>query len=87
LCSEVLKVDKGLIEGKCRIPGTFLNNGYYYVSMHFLNRDQDTMYEFTASVAFDVSDYRNAKRPFGKWDGAVRPDFPVELSQVSFEAP
>jgi hypothetical protein len=55
--------------------------------MHFLNRDQDTMYEFTASVAFDVVDYRNAKRPYGKWDGAVRPDFPVELSQVSFEAP
>ncbi|MEQ1624045.1 MAG: ABC transporter ATP-binding protein [Sediminibacterium sp.] len=87
LCSEVLEVEKGLVDGKCRIPGTFLNNGYYYVSMSFLNREQETIYEFAASVAFDVIDYRNAKRPLGKWDGAVRPDFPVELSQVSFNTP
>ncbi len=87
LCSEVLEVEKGLVDGKCRIPGTFLNNGYYYVSMSFLNREHETIYEFAASVAFDVIDYRNAKRPYGKWDGAVRPDFPVELSQVSFNMP
>lgn len=87
LCSEEVKVEKGLVDGKCRIPGSFLNNGYYYISMIFLNGDQETMYEFAASVAFDVIDYRNAKRPYGKWDGAVRPDFPVELSQVSFNEP
>jgi len=87
LCSEEVKIEKGLVDGRCRIPGSFLNNGYYYISMQFLNGNQETMYEFAASVAFDIIDYRNAKRPFGKWDGAVRPDFPVELSQVSFDAP
>jgi lipopolysaccharide transport system ATP-binding protein len=70
----------GLIEGKCTIPGNFLNDGSYYISLVFVKDTTNPLYHFEACLSFDVEDYRKDTAWYGKWQGAVRPAFPVTLT-------
>ena len=75
LCSE------GLVEGECTIPGNFLNDGSYFISL-FVAKDTSTkLFLFEECLAFDVEDYRGDIQWYGKWQGAVRPKFPFRLEQ------
>jgi len=77
--------NKGLIEGECTIPGNFLNDGSYFVSI-VINRDTSIqMYYFEECIAFDLEDYRGEIKWYGKWIGAVRPRFPFKIEQTSFK--
>jgi len=69
----------GLIEGVCHIPGHFLNDGSYYVSIAFMKNFATRLYCFESCLSFDVEDYRENSDWYGKWNGQVRPDFPVVL--------
>lgn len=80
VCSEGAMYTNGLIEGKCTIPGNFLNDGSYYISLVFVKDTTNPLYHFEACLSFDVEDYRKDTAWYGKWQGAVRPAFPVTLT-------
>ena len=70
----------GLVQGACVIPGRFLNDGSYYMSIVFVNNTTSRLFYFESCVSFEVADYRENTAWYGKWIGHVRPDFPVTLS-------
>lgn len=71
----------GIIEGECIIPGNFLNDGSYYLSIIFVKDTSEVLYYYEESIYFDVEDYRENMNWYGKWIGTVRPQFPVTLRQ------
>jgi lipopolysaccharide transport system ATP-binding protein len=77
ICSDAQKFDNGLFEGSCDIPGNFLNDGSYYISIVFVKNSTTRLFYFEACLAFEVEDYRSNTEWFGKWLGYVRPSFPV----------
>jgi lipopolysaccharide transport system ATP-binding protein len=77
--SEKKKLPGGLISGDCHIPGHFLNDGSYFISIAFLKNFATRLFYFESCLSFDVEDYRENSDWFGKWSGHVRPDFPVTL--------
>ena len=77
--SPVIDVQQGIISGSVHIPGNFLNNGYYYISISFLDKKGTSIFEFPASVAVDIADYRENASSFDNWIGAIRPQFKVNL--------
>jgi len=79
IASPNAKFKKGLIGGQCKIPGNFLNDGAYYMSIVFVKNITQRMYYFESCLSFDVEDYRENAGWYGKWLGYVRPDFPVVL--------
>ncbi len=74
--------DKGLIAGECSIPGNFLNDGSYFISLIIVKDTSVQLYYFEDCMSFDVEDYRGDIKWFGKWMGAVRPSFPFRVEQV-----
>jgi lipopolysaccharide transport system ATP-binding protein len=75
-------LSEGIINGTCTIPGNFLNDGHYYISLVFLSNGSKELFEFSEILVFDVADYREDKTSFRKWKGAVRPHFPVLLKDT-----
>lgn len=81
VASEPHRYNNGLIEGGCNIPGNFLNDGSYYISIVFVKDTTQRLFYFEACLAFEVEDYRANTAWFGKWLGYVRPAFPVIVKQ------
>ncbi|HTM93297.1 MAG TPA: ABC transporter ATP-binding protein [Flavisolibacter sp.] len=77
ICSEQQKIENGLFEVSCQIPGNFLNDGSYYISVVFVKNTTQRLFYFEACLSFEVEDYRKDTAWFGKWIGYVRPAFPV----------
>lgn len=73
---------KGLIQGTCVIPGNFLNDGSYYISIIFVKDTSAEVFYLPECIAFDVEDYRENTNWYGKWMGHVRPNFPVILTPL-----
>ncbi len=74
--SSSLLCDKGLLEGDCLIPGNFLNDGQYYLSISLLKDNATILFFYQDCLSFDVEDHRENTRWFGKWPGIVRPALP-----------
>ncbi|HTJ14905.1 MAG TPA: ABC transporter ATP-binding protein [Dinghuibacter sp.] len=72
-------VSAGVVSGRCAIPGNFLNDGSYYISIVFVNNTTTRLFYFEACLSFEVADYRENTSWYGKWIGHVRPDFPVRI--------
>jgi lipopolysaccharide transport system ATP-binding protein len=72
---------KGLIEGETHIPGHFLNDGSYYLSINFLNESFESMFYFNECLHFEVEDYSEQSNYYVKWMGYVRPEFPIRLKE------
>lgn len=82
--------EKGIIEGECAIPGNFLNDGSYYISLIIYSDKWEELYYHRSAITFTVEDYRANEMDFeGKWMGAVRPTalMPVRLIQVEETQP
>jgi lipopolysaccharide transport system ATP-binding protein len=79
LPSKRYQLKKGLVRGECLIPGNFLNDGSYYISIIFLRNTTIKLFYLESCLSFDVEDYRENGSWMGKWSGIVRPDFPVLL--------
>lgn len=79
VASPAIDVEKGIIEGHCMIPGNFLNDGSYYISLIFVKNTSEQLYYHEESVSFDVEDFRENIDWYGKWIGYVRPKFPFTL--------
>lgn len=72
---------KGIVEGTCEIPGNFLNNGSYYISIIFVENSSKQLYYYEECLSFEVEDFRENMNWYGQWMGYVRPKFPVKLIQ------
>jgi lipopolysaccharide transport system ATP-binding protein len=80
--SPAIKCEKGLVEGECLIPGNFLNDGSYYISLIVVKDTSVNLLYFEECISFDVEDYRGDIKWYGKWMGAVRPQLPFSLKQT-----
>lgn len=76
-------LSRGLIRGRCVIPGNFLNDGSYYISIVFVSNTTTRLFYYESCLSFEVADYRENTAWFGKWMGHVRPDFKVMLETVT----
>ena len=73
---------KGLIAGECTIPGYFLNDGSYTVSVMIVKDTVTPLFVLDDGLTFDVEDYRAGIAWYGKWPGYVRPQFPFEMEMM-----
>lgn len=71
--NEAKVFEKGIVSGVCDIPGNFLNDGSYYISVMIVKDASVPVFFFEDAVAFDIQDYRDTTAWYGKWPGAVRP--------------
>lgn len=69
----------GMVQGECQIPGNFLNDGAYYLSIIIVQDTSIPVYYYEGGLHFEVADYRENTTWFGKWKGAVRPQFPFQF--------
>jgi lipopolysaccharide transport system ATP-binding protein len=69
----------GLVSGECHIPGNFLNDGSYYLSLIIVKNTSTEVFYFEQCLAFDLQDYRDGIYGYGKWMGIVRPNFSFQL--------
>ncbi len=73
---------KGLIVGECTIPGYFLNDGTYTISIMIVKDTATPLYVMEEGITFDVEDYREGIAWYGKWPGYVRPQFPFHTKML-----
>ncbi len=73
---------KGIVGGECHIPGDFLNDGSYYISLIFVENSSKQVFYYEEGLSFEVADFRENINWYGKWMGYVRPNFPVFLNQL-----
>ncbi|WP_187264258.1 ABC transporter ATP-binding protein [Pontibacter beigongshangensis] len=83
--SPTVLSQKGLIEGECDIPGNFLNDGSYYISLYVVKDTTTELCKLEECLSFELEDYRGDIQWFGKWWGAVRPQLPFRLVQAEME--
>jgi len=75
-----VRCHKGIVSGECHIPGNFLNDGSYYISITIVKDKAVGIYNFEECLSFEIEDYRPDLNWYGKWKGVVRPNFPFVLT-------
>ena len=73
---------RGVIAGECVIPGYFLNDGSYTISVMIVKDTATALYNMEEAITFDVEDYREGIAWYGKWPGYVRPQFPFTIGML-----
>lgn len=76
---------KGIVSGECTIPGYFLNDGSYTLSMMIVKDTVTPLFNLEEGVTFDVEDYREGVAWYGKWPGYVRPQFQFQMDSLVAE--
>ena len=79
--SPATECREGLVQGECTIPGNFLNDGSYYISLYVVKDTTTSLFDFAECLSFDLADYRGDIKWYGKWWGVVRPLLPFRLTQ------
>lgn len=75
-------MSKGIIKGVCEIPGNFLNDGSYVVSMMIVKDTSTVLYNMEEALTFDIEDFRENVTWYGKWPGYIRPQLNFAISQT-----
>jgi lipopolysaccharide transport system ATP-binding protein len=73
---------KGLVTGTCELPGNFLNDGSYVVSMMIVKDTSTVLYNMEEALVFDIEDYRENVTWYGKWPGYIRPQLNFSIRQT-----
>ena len=81
LASPNYAFKNGMIKGESAIPGNFLNDGLYYISLAFVKNSSTRLFYYESCLSFDVEDYKDSGSIYGKWSGIIRPAFPLNLIQ------
>jgi len=55
----------GLVMGECTIPGNFLNDGSYYISLYVVKDTTTSLYDYNECLSFDLADYRGDIKWYG----------------------
>lgn len=84
LPSPAIECDKGVVEGVCEIPGNFFNDGAYFINLVVVKDTSVMLFELNECLSFELEDYRGDIKWYGKWMGAVRPQFPFIIKQDQF---
>jgi lipopolysaccharide transport system ATP-binding protein len=80
--SSAIICQQGVIAGECTVPGNFLNDGAYYISLYVVKNTTTPLYDYENCLSFELEDYRGEIKWYGKWWGAVRPLLPFHLTQA-----
>lgn len=83
VATKVKKMNSGIISGELEFPGHFLNDGSYNISLMVVKDQSIVLFNFENLITFEIADYRENAKWYGKWPGYVRPDFPFKLSQLT----
>lgn len=86
--SSSIPCPSGLIRGICYLPGNFLNDGSYQITMMIVQDTSTILYTYEHILSFTVHDVEREFNWYGKWQGTVRPnlkwDFtPIEVPTTS----
>lgn len=73
--------EKGLVSAILEIPGNFLNDGSYVVSIMVVKDTSTVVFQLPEALSFEVEDHREGVTWYGKWPGYVRPQFNFQISQ------
>lgn len=73
---------RGLVTGTLEIPGHFLNDGSYMISIMVVKDTSSVIYNMEEALTFDVEDYREGVTWYGKWPGYIRPQLNFSLNQA-----
>lgn len=73
----------GIVAGECLIPGNFLNDGSYFISLYVVKDTTTPLFNYDECLTFELEDYRGEIKWYGKWWGAVRPALPFQLTQTA----
>ncbi|HEV7347260.1 ABC transporter ATP-binding protein [Telluribacter sp.] len=73
---------RGLVTGSCEIPGHFLNDGSYVISMMIVKDTSTVLYNMEEAISFDIEDFREGVTWYGKWPGYIRPQLNFSISQT-----
>lgn len=78
--TDSLILSKGVCKGVCLIPGSFLNDNIYTISMMIVGERSYPIYNFENLISIEVVENREESGWHGKWPGYVRPtmDFKLE---------
>ncbi len=76
---------KGIIKSSCKIPGDFLNDGSYYISIMIVRDRLAPVYFFEDALAFDIIDFRDGTDWYGNWPGAIRPTKMIVVESIQKE--
>lgn len=79
------KFKSGVVSTDISIPGNFLNDGSYFLSIMVVKNSSIVVVNFEELFEFEIADYRENTTWYGKWPGYVRPNFPIKMEQVSTE--
>lgn len=74
--------EKGLVTATLEIPGNFLNDGSYLISIMVVKDTSTVLYQLSDAVSFEVEDHRQGVSWYGKWPGYVRPQLNFQISQA-----
>ncbi len=75
---------RGIISGVLEIPGHFLNDGSYMISIMVVRDTSTVIYNMEEALTFDIEDYRENVTWYGKWPGYIRPKLNFTMSQTEF---
>lgn len=73
LANEGQVFEKGIISSELAIPGDFLNDGSYFISLMVVQDESKPLFFFEEALQFDIQDFREDADWLGKWPGTVRP--------------
>ncbi len=83
VATNAKKMNSGIISGDIEFPDHYLNDGSYTISLMVVKDQSVVVYNFENLITFEIADYRENAKWYGKWPGYVRPNFPFKLSQTT----
>ncbi len=77
--SPLVKLNKGLHKGVCKIPPNLLNDELYTISIMTVQNLETMLFNMEHVVSFEVVENREPTGWHGKWPGYVRPQLDFTL--------
>ena len=80
--SQIRVLKKGICKGICVMPGNFLNDGVYYISVMIVKDSTKILYNLEQAVTMEITDERDLEKWHGKWPGHVRPLLDFSITNI-----
>ena len=80
--SSSIPCPSSLIRGVCYIPGNFLNDGSYQITILVVQDTSKILYTCENLLSFTVHDVEREFKWYGKWQGVVRPNLKWSFAPV-----
>ncbi|MCY7349161.1 MAG: polysaccharide ABC transporter ATP-binding protein [Cytophagaceae bacterium] len=82
IATPILSSRQGIVRAETQIPGNFLNDGVYTLSIMIVKDMTAPILVIPETVTLEIEDFRENVAWYGKWPGAVRPRLPFTIEQV-----